>query len=204
MNESAVQERHCSNCGSALQGPHCSQCGQHTMERPGSLRPFIRFTDDNRVVSSLSAATTGRSIDIELLEEHGVPIDVFQERFRTAVHQSLPQFMIGSFLLSPLALALFNPRRPALVPVVFALHWTGFFMLIIALARVLPLRPGSNLIENVASLVAFVHLMLSLRHACSHARIRVVLSGLGLFVLFNAILILWVLAVGEYAFRHAI
>lgn len=169
-------------------------------------RPFVTIDEENRVVSSLSAAdvVAGFGGEIERLEAEGVPRALVWERFRWTVRRSLPQFMIGSILLFALALALFSPRRPALRHVVFSLHWTGFFLLAMSLERLLP-RPDApvDLVALAFAVALLVHLTFALRRSYGHPWPRAVASALGLFAVFNTILALWVIAVVTYAFELA-
>lgn len=159
-----------------------------------SFRPFVRMTDDNRVISSLSAASTGTELSetqLADLEASGVTMEVFRERFESAVSQSLPPFMLGSIIAFALALKAFGPRRPLLHHVVAALHWIAFFMLVMAVERLIPF----GWTQFVFAQVTLVHLVVSLRIGFGYRWPRAAVSGFALLVVFNLILVVWVLSV---------
>ncbi|MEX2189336.1 MAG: DUF3667 domain-containing protein [Bacteroidota bacterium] len=169
-----------------------------------SYRSFVTITEKNQVVSSLSAMKLGQGLDeVELgeLMATGITPEVFRERFRMSVTQSLPQFMIGGIVAFALAVWLFNPRRPFMIHVIFALHWIGFFMLVMSFDRFLPsAETGQSPITGIIVIGTLVHLTLSLRAVYDHGWFRAAISGLGLFVAFNTILVVWVFSVVEFAF----
>ena len=108
--------------------------------------------------------------------------------------------MIGSVLLFALVVWLFHPRRPALYHVVFALHWTAVFLLLMSSEQFfLPEGVDSVLVRAPFNVLAFVHLIFSLRRVYSYGWIRAVAGGVLLFLLFNVILVVWVLSVGFYS-----
>ncbi len=166
-----------------------------------SLRPFVQVTPDNQIVSSLSSVKTFQSISTEqlaALSARGVSPDLFRERFRSAVSQGLPPFMIGSILAFALALFLFSPRHPPLLHLVFALNWIAFFMLAMGIERLLPVAVDRYVV-GFLTLAALLHLILSLRRAYRHRWGRAIGSGLGLMIAFNIVLAGWVIAVVAYA-----
>ena len=168
-----------------------------------SYHSFIHISDQNKVRSAIGLTRTGQQIPpskIEALKRQGVSVELFRERFRSTVSQSLPQFMIGSVLLFALVVWLFHPRRPALYHVVFALHWTAVFLLLMSSEQFfLPEGVDSVLVRAPFNVLAFVHLIFSLRRVYSYGWIRAVAGGVLLFLLFNVILVVWVLSVGFYS-----
>lgn len=167
-----------------------------------SYRPFLSISPEGAVTSSLSAATTEAGLQAELREiaARGESPELFRERFRWTVSKSLPHFMLGSILLFALALALFSPRRAGLRHLVFSLHWTGFFLFLMSFERLLPsVEEPVDFIALVFALVALIHLVLSLRRAYGHSWRRAVASGVSLFLVFNVILAMWMLAVVRFA-----
>jgi hypothetical protein len=169
-----------------------------------SYQPFIRITEDNNIVSALSGGSTAQDISPERLERlaaRGISNDVFRERFQNIVSQSLPQFMVGSILLFTAALWLFSPRRPALTHAVFALHWTAFFLFIMSIERLTSVTGGAaDAIAKTLASFALLHLLLSLRRVYGFGWPRAALSAFGLMLVFNVIMVGWVLAVVAYAF----
>jgi hypothetical protein len=168
-----------------------------------SIHPFIQITADNRIVSSLSGGRTEQDIDddqLAALQNRGISADEFRSQFRNTVNQSLPQFMAGSILLFTLALQLFSPRQPAMLHAVFALHWTGFFLLLMSFERLFASSGSATLAARLLGALTLVHLVLSLRRVYGHSWPRAALSGFALILVFNAILVGWVFAVVQYAY----
>lgn len=168
-----------------------------------SFHPFIAVTGQNQVMSSLGSIRAGRVLsteDLRALQTNGVSMEVFRERFRSAVNQSLPPFMIGSIVGFAMALSAFSPRRPALVHIVFSLHWTAFYLAIMAFERFVPGPPGqTSILGPIFVVLAIGHLIVALRRVYHHSWPRAIASGLGLTVLFNLLLAGWVLSVVAYA-----
>jgi hypothetical protein len=128
-----------------------------------------------------------------------------RERFQFSVSQSLPPFMIGSIVAFALAPAIFSPRRPMLVHVVFALNWIAFYLIIMGLERIIPGQPGAtSILSPLLVVLAVVHLVIAMRCAYGHSWPRAVASGLGLTVILNLILVAWIESVIEYAYRVAV
>lgn len=131
--------------------------------------------------------------------------DVFRERLQSIVSQSLPPFMIGTILIFAVMVGVFNPERPALMNIVFALHWTAFYLLIMALERLVPGPPGAtSVLGPILVVAALIHLVIALHHAYDHSWARATLSGVALTALFNVIVIGWVRAVVGYAQWQAV
>lgn len=171
-----------------------------------SYQPFITIAPDGAVTSSLSAANAGVGLEskIDEIREAGGSVELFRERFRWTASRSLPHFMLGSILLFALSLALFDPRRSGLRHLVFSLHWTGFFLLLMSFERLLPDGPGSvDWMSLPFVLAAPVHLILSLRRGYGHAWPRAVPTGIVLFLVFNVVLVAWMIAVVAFATRQA-
>lgn len=168
-----------------------------------SFNPFVELSDENKVESRLGAMRTGQQLSqarIDSLQQAGVSLPLFRERFKSRVTESLPQFMIGSVVAFGFIIWAFHPRRPALQHFVFSLHWTGFFLILMALERtfLIPWQDAAW-IRIVLNAAVFIHLILSLRRVYEYGYFRSILTGILLYVFFNAILAAWVLSVGFYA-----
>ena len=168
-----------------------------------SYHPFIGLSPEYKVESRIGLMRTGQQLStavIDSLQAQGMSDGVFRERFRSIVSDTLPPFMIGSVILFAFVVWLFHPRRPALYHIVFALHWTAFFLIIMSIERVLfPEWQGSEWIRGALNLLAAVHLTVSLIRVYGYGPLRAVPTGVSLAILFNIVLIVWVLSVGFFA-----
>jgi hypothetical protein len=172
-----------------------------------AYRPFVTFDlATRRITSSLNAAgVSGHLSDSEFtnLERRGISLEVFQERFEAAVTGYLPTFLIGSVLLFALVLALFfrRQRRPYLAHTIFALHWTAFYLLLMIVDPLLPQRQiGPGPLGVVLALAALGYLVLALKRAYGQPWPATVGKAVGLFLMFQAVLIAWMLSAIALAF----
>jgi hypothetical protein len=107
----------------------------------GTLRPFLWIDVQSKLVmGALPGVTVGNNVataKVAELEAAGVSLELFSERFQDAVQGWLPVFLIGSLLLFSLALyALCFRRERRYIPhLIFALHWTSFYLVVIAATR---------------------------------------------------------------------
>lgn len=172
-----------------------------------AYRPFLAFDPRTGVVSSaLSAAGVSARVDAEAratLAAQGITLEVFKERFESAVTGYLPTFLVGSVLLFGLMLRLFFPRqRRGLVEhAVFALHWSAFYLLLMIVDRLLPqggARP--NLLEVAVLAVGALYLALALRHVYQQSWRMTIAKTLGLFLVYQALLSLWMASAIAVAF----
>jgi len=170
-----------------------------------SLNSFIVLSDSNKVTSMLGAMRAGQQLSnqrIAELEQAGMPLPLFRERFESIVSDTLPHFLLGAVIAFGFAIWLFHPRTPALYHFVFSLHWTGFFLLVMGIERIFVSGwEGGVWIRLVLNLVAVIHLFLSLRTVYGYGNVRALLSCFGLTIVFNLILIIWVLSVGFFAIK---
>ncbi len=168
-----------------------------------SFNPFVELSEQNKVESRLGAMRSGQQLSqarIDSLQQAGVSLPLFRERFRSRVTESLPQFMIGGVIVFGFIIWAFHPRRPALQHFVFSLHWTAFFLILMALERTFLITWQDAIwIRIVLNGVVFIHLLLSLKRVYAYGYVRAVLTGIALYVCFNAVLAVWVLSVGFYA-----
>jgi hypothetical protein len=160
-----------------------------------SYRPFVWIdTAQQEVIGQLPGISIGNEVGRErLLEaaENPVALDLFAERFASAVNGVLPAFLIGSVLLFSLALYAVNRRRDSrfLAHAVFALHWTAFYLLILAAARLFPTR---WMIPNLVQIPIVVYLTMALRRVYAQGTILSLCKAVALSVLFLLILAVWV------------
>ena len=174
-----------------------------------AYRPFIAFDPaTRRITSPLNAAGLSmdlRESEIAGLQRRGVSLEVFQERFDAAVTGYLPAFLIGSVLVFALVLALFmyRPRRAYLAHAVFTLHWTAFYLLLMIVDRLLPQRHAGGGLRPLAAVLTFaalVYLVLALKRVYGQPWPATLGKASALFLVFQAVLIGWMLSAVGLAF----
>jgi hypothetical protein len=173
-----------------------------------AYRPFFSFDPAaGQVVSSLGV--TGVSGDLggdarRSLAGRGISLDVFRERFEATVTGYLPAFLVVSVLLFALALHLIyrRPRRGYLEHALFALHWSAFYLLLMIVDRLLPQgRAGPNLGDGAISLVAVAYLGLALGRVYGQGRLITGVKAVGLFVVYQVLLSVWMASAITLAFE---
>ena len=125
------------------------------------------------------------------LESSGVPLALFAERFQDAVKGWLPAFLIGSVVLFSLALyaLCFRQERRYIPHAIFALHWTAFYVIVIAVARLFPEPWG---VQILAVFIAIAYLTIALRRVYRQSVLLSFGKALTLLLIFFLILVLWV------------
>ncbi len=176
-----------------------------------AYRPFVTFDPaTRRITSSLNAAGVSGNLsksELTRLERRGISLEVFQERFSGAVTGYLPTFLIGSVLLFALVLALFFRRQPRryLAHTIFALHWTAFYLLLMMLDRLLPQRQGGpGPVGVVLALTALGYLVLALKRVYGQPWLATFGKAVGLYLVFQTVLIAWMLSAVAIAFAIAL
>jgi hypothetical protein len=160
-----------------------------------SYRPIVWIdTVRMRVVGELPGMVVGSEVvrdRIAALPADALAYNLFAERFAGAVNGFLPAFLVGSVLL--FSLALYGLHRRAepryLAHAVFALHWTSFYLLVTAAARLFPRAWG---VEQLVLLPALVYLALALRRVYGQGVARSVGKAVLLLVAYLLILVVWV------------
>lgn len=173
-----------------------------------SFLPFTRIatsSDANGLHISITTSVLGPTAGYYMTDNSaGRPepddpsVALFEERFRTAVTQSMAPFMIGAILLFTLALQLFSPGAPLVTHAVFSLHWTALFLGIAAITRLLP--GGQTNYMTIPMFAALtVHLTMSVKRVYEHRWPRCVATGIGLSLVFMVIIGVWGLALHHHA-----
>jgi hypothetical protein len=174
-----------------------------------AYRPFLTFDPGQaRVVSSLNAIGVSGTVSRESLAPlaaRGISMELFRERFEATVTGYLPAFLVASVLLFGLVLHLFHRRAPAgyVGHVVFSLHWSAFFLLLMIADRLLPARaPGElpGLMDAVIALIASVYLGLALHRVYGGGWLPTVLKTVCLYLLYQVLLSIWMLSAIALAF----
>lgn len=173
-----------------------------------AYRPFISFDVRTRqVVSSLSAVGVSEGMSAAhaaRLAASGVSLDVFRERLENAASGCLPPFLLGSVLLFAVLLRLLQRRAPGGVHLVFALHWSAFFLLLMVLDRLLPEQNiGRGPIGATIAVAGLVYLAVAVRRVYGRGWVGASLVAVGLKLAFYALLAAWMLAAIGVAFAVA-
>jgi len=174
-----------------------------------SFHPFMVVDAESLDVRSALGIMAARGsigpATLEALAARGISPGLFAERFRTVAGNLLPVFLLAVVVLFGLAVAAAHPRggRPLLSAAVFALHWTGFYLLLMILERLPGGAPGSRpVVSGVLTLAAGFHLTLALRRVYGGRWLLTIVRAAGLFLVFNAFLAEWAAAVIAYAFHR--
>jgi hypothetical protein len=174
-----------------------------------AYRPFLTFDPAAaRVVSSLNAIGVSGTVSRESLAPlalRGISMELFRERFEATVTGYLPAFLVASVLLFGLVLHLFHRRAPAgyVGHIVFSLHWSAFFLLLMIVDRLLPASaPGElpGLLDAAIALVASVYLGAALHHVYGGSWLPTVLKTVCLYLLYQVLLSIWMLSAIALAF----
>lgn len=174
-----------------------------------AYRPFLTFDPHAaRVVSSLNAIGVSGTVSRESLAPlagRGISMELFRERFEATVTGYLPAFLVASVLLFGLVLHLFHRRAPAgyVGHVVFSLHWSAFFLLLMIVDRLLPARPPGKLpglADAVIALIASVYLGLALHRVYGGRWLPTVLRTVCLYLAYQVLLSIWMLSAIALAF----
>jgi hypothetical protein len=173
-----------------------------------AYRPFITVDlSTHQVVSSLNTVGINAAIAPSLeasLRASGVSLALYRERFENLASGCLPPLLLGSVLLFAGLMRVFERRAPRGVHLVFALHWSAFFLLLMMLGRLLPLpTTGRSPLGIAIALIGLVYLTLAVRKVYGRGWMGSALSALGLKLAFTALLAGWMAAAMSLAFALA-
>ncbi len=173
-----------------------------------AYRPFISIDPGaGKVLSSLSAVAVGQTIDPAEMARRmgpGVSPDAYRERFEAAASGYLSTFLLGTVVLFALLLKAVHRKRPLGVHLVFALHWTAFYLLLMIGDRLLPEKNiGRGPYGRVIMAAGLVYLCVALRRAYGGGWVVSALQALGLKLAFYPILIAWMASAMAVAFAFA-
>jgi hypothetical protein len=170
-----------------------------------AYKPFVEFhAETGRITSSLNAAALTNEMAPSQLADltSGMSVAVFEERFDTAVTGYLPTFLIGSVLLFALLLRLLYRRsgRAYLEHAVFALHWTGFYLLLMVVDRLLPGETlGPLPVGAILVIASLAYLAFALRTVYERPWPGTLARAGGLYLAFQALLVIWMLSAVQVA-----
>lgn len=162
-----------------------------------SFRPFLWVdTARQQVVGALPGMTVGSDVAEQTMREldaAGISLESFAAGFVDVVNAFLPAFLIGSVALFSLVLFALHCRREPryLHHAIFALHWTAFYLLVLAAARLFP--PGW-VVQVVPLFIGILYLPVALRRVYRQPVPVAVFKGLALLFTFLVVLAAWVAA----------
>jgi hypothetical protein len=172
-----------------------------------SFRPIVEFDISSREVSSylgpMSAGANLTEAQVDSLRAHGISLRLFAEQFRSRVNSNLPVFLIGSVLLFtiPFALMYWRSGTPMLAHGVFVLHWTAFYLLLMAMDRLLPPAGAWVIVHAVAWSASTIWFAFALKRVYAQSWLVTAGKALLLVLVFNVMLALWVTSVISVALR---
>lgn len=173
-----------------------------------AYRPFLNFDPrTGGVVSSLNGAGVSAGMGDEARAQvaaKGMSLEVFGERFESVVTAYLPALLVALVLLFGLMLRLFFPRqrRGVVEHAVFALHWSAFYLLLMIVDRLLPQTGTTAQVSNgVIQIVSVAYLALAIRHVYEQSWLATAIKTLGLGLLYQVLLSLWMASAMALAFR---
>lgn len=175
-----------------------------------AYRPFITFDVRTlQVRSALNTITLGlglpaaRAAELAARAADGGALEVFRERFENVASGFLPPLLLASVLLFAGMLRLLRPRAPRGVHVVFALHWSAFFLLSMIVARLLPATGGRDPLGAVIALLGLAWLAVAVRRVYGHGWVGAALTAVALKVAFYLVLAGWMFAAISAGFALA-
>ena len=168
-----------------------------------SASPFISVDRETGAVQS-ALGIMGVGADERDAPPHGLTPAEFEERLRATANNQLPAFLIGVVALFALLVALTYPKRERnlLKHVVFALHWTSFYMAILILERISGREPGDpDAMSVVVAVLGLAWLTVALRRTYGQGWPVSIAKGVWLYLAFNMLLAVWVGGVLAWALR---
>jgi hypothetical protein len=172
-----------------------------------SVRPLVDFNPRTHwVKSTLGVMSAGGHMDdsqVLLLQQRGISMALFQERFTNQVNANLPTFLILSVILFTLAMRVMYPKHPfrLMQHAVFALHWISFFLLIMIVDRLFN-APGSPQVYRApVTIITVVYLYMALKRVYGQSSFATAGKTVLVYTVFNIIISLWVVGVMALAFQ---
>lgn len=210
-----VTEQRCANCHTPLTGRFCAGCGQPVYGIAAAVlflvavfRPLVTFDPRTRWFRSGLGRTIGFSKllsdeDVADLARRGISLDLFGDRFLSTATGHLSSFLILSVPIFALIVALVfvRPRRPLPHHAIFALPWSAFYLLVLAVGQLLPVGGVLSAGDLALLVVALTYLTVSLRRVYALGWAGAVVRTLVLFAAYQAILLVWLETVVMYAKR---
>jgi hypothetical protein len=175
----------------------------------GYWRPIVTFDSVTRNFRS-GMATIGvfnrlSDADVATIQAHGMSLELFGERFANATTSHLSTFLV---LIVPLfalltAITFLGGRRPFAHHLLFALHWSAFYLTVLAFLQLLPRRLYAN---PLVLLVIFgwplLYFVLAVRRVYLTRWPATVLRGVALYITYQVLLIVWLNLITTYTRHH--
>ena len=136
--------------------------------------------------------------------ERGVTSGRFEDRLTSTATNQLPAFLIGVVALFALFVAAVHVRRDRnlLRHLVFALHWTSLYLVVMIGERIAGRDPGDpDVVSLVLGVVSLVWLTVALRRAYTQLWALAFIKAIFLFIVFHALLAAWIAGVLSWAIR---
>jgi hypothetical protein len=173
-----------------------------------AYRPFISFDIRTRQVdSSLNAVGVVAGISSSAaarLAAQGVSLEVYRERFENVASGCLPPLLLASVLLFAVLLRILHRHAERGAHVVFALHWSAFFLLLMVADRMLPQRhTSSTTLGATIAVLGIVYLAIAVRRVYGRSWLTASLAAIGLKLTFDALIAVWMFAAIGLAFALA-
>ncbi len=160
-----------------------------------SFRPFLWVDTTHRMVrGALPGMGVGNTLahrTLQRIAASGLSLDLFAAHFEDAVNAWLPVFLVGSVALFSLVLYAFEFRRERryLPHAVFTLHWTAFYLFVMAAARLLP---ATRTLQQLSLFLALVWLTAALRRVYGQGLELSLVKAFVLLIAFLVMLVVWV------------
>jgi len=174
-----------------------------------SVRPIVRFLPETQRFHS-EIATMGNTSQltpatIARVRARGMSLDLFGERFANESTKRLSTFLV--LLLPVIALLVagtfIGSKRPFAHHMLFALHWSSFYLILLAALQLVPhgmLHSTPLILANLGG--SLLYFVIALRRAYGIGWLGSLLRGVPLFFTYVSIIVMWLKYVTEYTARH--
>jgi hypothetical protein len=175
-----------------------------------SYNPMVVFNPGTRTFRSALPTMNFQDrlddADVARLTAHGVSLELFGERFSNATTGHLSTFLV---LIVPIfallvAVTFLLARRPFAHHFLFALHWTGWYLLVLAVLQ-LPPRGWLHAIPLVTLVLVgapFLYLLVAARRAYGTSWLAALFRAAILYTGFLALMVVWLQVVTSYTVAH--
>jgi hypothetical protein len=141
---------------------------------------------------------------IQELTARGITAERLEDRLRATANNQLPAFLVAVVLLFALFVALFHVRRERnlLKHLVFALHWTSFYLVLAVIERASGREPSDpGIISAILAVIGLIWMTIALRRTYGQPLAWTIPKAIGLFILFSILLAAWIGLVFEWSMR---
>lgn len=174
-----------------------------------SVRPMVTYEASPKRfhvgIATMSVHDGLAAAEVARIEGRAVSDELFNERFVATTTKRLSTFLVllvpGLALL--VAVAFLRDRHPFAQHVLFALHWSAFFLSVLALSHMMP-RVVMHTPLTIVPLFggSAWYFVSALRRAYDIGWMGATLRGIPLFLVYVNIILLWLQFVTAYTLRH--